>query len=124
MTIRTSENSKNIITTLTSSLSLGTENFIARIAIVYSLKHHNGQLDLNNLADSKGKEYSRKVLLGNHDKEYVGMICHVHMIRETSPLIPKLLKYHLDRGLHLIQNFKDERPRINTIEFIYALTSD
>ena len=124
MTIRTSENSKTIISALTYSLALGAENIIARIAIVYSLKHHQGELDLNSLEDSKGKEYSRKVLLGTHDKVYVGMICQVHMIRETSPLLAKILKYHLDRGLRLIQEFKDARPRINTIEFLNGLASD
>jgi len=123
MTIRTSENSKNIISTLTSSLSLGTENIIARIAIVYSLKNHTGELDLNVLEDSKGKEYTRKVLLGTHDKTYVGMICAVHKIRETSPLLAKILKYHLDRGLKMIEQYKNERPRINSMELIIGLSN-
>jgi DNA sulfur modification protein DndE len=124
MTIRTSENSKNIISTLTSSLSLGTENIIARIAIVYSLKNHVGELDLNILEDSKGKEYTRRVLLGVHDKTYVGMICAVHKIRETSPLLPKILKFHLDRGLKMIEQFKNERPRINSMELIVGLANE
>ena len=122
MTIRTSEKSKNVISTLTRSFSLGAENVIARIAIVYSLKNYFEDLDFTILEDSKGKEYSRKVLFGTHDKTYVGIICHAHKIRETSPLLPKIIKFHLDRGLNLLEEFKNDRPKINTYEFISGLT--
>jgi len=124
VTIRTSEKSKNVISNLTRSFSLGAENVIARIAIVYSLKNYYEDLDFNNLEDSKGKEYSRKVLFGTHDKTYVGLICYTHKIRETSPLLPKIIKFHLDRGLNLLEEFKNDRPRINTYEFISGLTTE
>ena len=124
MTIRTSEKSKKIITMLTSSFSLGAENVIARIAIVYSLKNFYEDMDFTVIDDSKGKEYSNKVLFGSHEKTYVGIICFVHKIRETSPLLPKIIKFHLDRGLHLLEDYKNDRPRISTYEFINGLHLD
>ena len=63
--IRTCEANRAVISALTSKLQLGTENVIARLALAYSLSHEQ-QLNLKEIKDSKGKEYSKKVLFGDN----------------------------------------------------------
>ena len=63
--IRTSKENKEVVTQLTSKLNLGTENVIARIAIAHSLAQGK-KLDLKDLKDSGGKEYSKAVLFGDN----------------------------------------------------------
>lgn len=96
--IKTSRVNKEIITELTRKWNLGAENVIARMALGYSLEH-DGQLDLKDLQDSGGKEYSRKVLLGNYEDIYLGMILSKYQLDKNNSLIQKYVKLHLDFGL-------------------------
>ena len=63
--IRTSEENKQRVQELTSKLALGTENVIARLAMAYSISK-DYKLDIQNIKDSKGKEYSKRVLFGEN----------------------------------------------------------
>ena len=63
--IRTSKENKEIVSQLSRKLNLGTENIIARIALTYSLSQDR-KLDIKNLQNSTGKEYSKAVLFGNY----------------------------------------------------------
>lgn len=96
--IKTSKANKAIITQLTRKYNLGAENVIARIALAYSLEH-GGLLDLKDLQDSGGKEYSKSVLLGDKEDIYIGIICIHYDLNKTHPDIPKYLKMHIDQGL-------------------------
>lgn len=99
--IRTSEENREIITMLTYKLQLGTENVIARIALAYSLAQEK-KLELKDLQDSKGKEYSQKVLFGDQLPYYVAAICQFYNINKTDGNIPRYIKMHIDNGLGLL----------------------
>ena len=101
--IRTSKENKEVVTELTRKLNLGAENVVARLAIAHSLKEGK-KLDLKNLADSSGKEYSRKVLLGEYENIYLGMICNLYGIYKNDKDLGRLIKLHLDEGLNTINN--------------------
>lgn len=99
--IRTSKENKELVSELTRKHSLGAENIIARLAIAHSLKEGK-KLDLKNLADSSGKEYSRKVLLGEYENIYLGMICNLYGVYMNDKDLGRLVKLHLDEGIKTI----------------------
>ena len=59
--IKTSKENKEVVTLLTNKLNLGAENAIARIALTYSLSLGE-KLNIKDIQNSSGKEYSSKVL--------------------------------------------------------------
>ena len=99
--IRTSKENKVLITQLTRQYNLGAENVIARIAIAHSLEQGE-KLELAELKDSGGKEYSKGVLLGDMEDIYIGMICSFYRIHRSNQDLGKYVKGHLDDGLFLI----------------------
>lgn len=99
--IKTSKENKELVTQLTRKLNLGAENVVARLAIAHSLKEGK-KLDLKDLSDSGGKEYSRKVLFGEYENIYLGMICNLYGIYKNDKDLGRLVKLHLDEG---IKNF-------------------
>ena len=99
--IRSSKENKELITKLTREHNLGAENIIARLAIGTSLGS-GVKLDLQNIANSSGKEYSRKVLLGEYDDYYIALIASHYNLHISHPDIGKYLKMHLDDGVNLI----------------------
>src|SRR5690554_6702890 len=109
--IRTSKENKELVTELTNKHSLGAENVIARLAIAHSLKEGK-KLDLKNLADSGGKEYSRKVLFGEYENIYLGMICNLYGIHRNDKNLGRLVKLHLDDGLDLIKRMEDKSSNL------------
>jgi DNA sulfur modification protein DndE len=96
--IRTSKKNKELVSLLTRKHNLGAENVIARIAIAYSLEQGE-KLDLADLKDSGGKEYSKAVLLGDKEDIYVGMICSFYGIHRSNQDVGKYVKLHLDEGI-------------------------
>jgi len=115
--IKTSEDNKLRVTELTNSLQLGAENVIARIALSYSLSKEE-KLDLKNIKDSKGKEYSNKVLFGNYLPFYVALVCQHYEIYKTNSEIPKYLKLHIDHGLELIHEEWLDNPNLAGIDML------
>ncbi len=73
------KSNKIIVSELTRKLGLGPENIVARIAFAYSLANEN-LLKLNQIQDSKGKEYSKNVLFGNYYKYYISLICQKYKL--------------------------------------------
>lgn len=96
--IRTSKKNKEVVTKLTQKFGLRKENAIARIALAFSLEH-DGRLDLSQIQDSGGKEYSRKVLFGENEDFYLGILCEKYQISKSSPDISRYTKAHIDNGL-------------------------
>jgi DNA sulfur modification protein DndE len=109
--IRTSKENKELVTQLTRQHNLGAENVIARIAIAHSLEQGQ-KLDLADLKDSGGKEYSKAVLLGDKEDIYLGMICIFYGIHRSSHDLGKYVKLHLDDGLNS-DLIKDNIPLIH-----------
>jgi DNA sulfur modification protein DndE len=99
--IKTSKENKEVVTKLTNKLNLGAENVIARVALAYSLAQDE-KLDLKDLKDSGGKEYSKSVLFGDQYDIYLGMICSKYNMYPSNKDVQKYLKLHLDNGLSRI----------------------
>ena len=101
--IKTSKSNKEIVTDLTNKLNLGAENVIARIAFTYSLANQR-KLNLLEIKDAQGKEYSSKVLFGDNTDIYLAMICIHYNLYKTDKDIAKYIKMHVDDGLELLYN--------------------
>ena len=108
--IKTSKANKEVITKLTQKNNLGAENVIARIALAHSLENEK-KLSLQDLKDSGGKEYSRKVLFGNYEQYYLALVAQNYNLHISHQDLGKYVKLHLDDGLlkvekELKKNFK------------------
>jgi DNA sulfur modification protein DndE len=106
--IKTSEENREVISELTSKLALGKENVIARIALGYSLSFEK-RLSLLEIHDSRGKEYTRRILLGDHESIYVALVCQLYEISTENPDLGKYVKLHVDDGLErLYKRFMED----------------
>jgi DNA sulfur modification protein DndE len=121
--IKTSKENKEIVSHLTRKLGLGTENIIARIAYSYSLSKGN-QLDLNNIENSMGKEYSKSVLFGDYADIYMAMVCTHYNLYKTDKDIAKYIKMHVDEGLQLLNKEVEERSNIDGFDFLTEKIND
>lgn len=118
--IRTSIKNKNVVTDLTRKIGLGPENTVARLAFAYSLAKGRN-LDLQNIQDSKGKEYSKNVLFGKNLTYYVALICQQYNIYKTDKDIPKYIKLHIDDGLELLSKEYDKKRNVSGLDFVLSL---
>mgnify|MGYP004595230071 CR=1 FL=1 len=80
--IKTSKANKLVVTDLSRKFNLGAENTIARIAIAYSLSKGD-KMNLANISDSQGKEYSKNVLFGSYYPFYISLICVKYGLYKT-----------------------------------------
>ncbi len=115
--IKTSEFNRTVVSELTSRLSMGPENVIARIALAYSVSQGR-KLKLAQRADSKGKEYSSKVLFGEHPEIYTAIICQLYNINAVNLDVPKYIKMHVDDGLELISAVIEDNPNLPLFDFV------
>ena len=115
--IKTSKDNKEVVVNLTRKLNLGTENNIARIALTYSLSK-DLKLDIQDLKDSGGKEYSKSVLFGDYYDYYVGLISVHYNLYKSDKEIPKYIKLHIDHGLSLLNEEVNQRSNIDGFEFL------
>lgn len=115
--IKTSRENKEIVSRLTRKLNLGTENIIARIAYTYSLSKDR-ELDLSEIKDSQGKEYSKSVLFGDNLPYYVSLVCVHYNLYKTDKDIPKYIKMHVDDGLELLDKEIQDNPNLDGFEFV------
>jgi DNA sulfur modification protein DndE len=115
--IKTSKENKEVVSLLTRKLGLGTENVIARIAYTYSLSQ-DIKLDLNDIKDAGGKEYSKSVLFGDYYDMYLGLLCVHYGLYKTDKDIGRYIKMHVDEGLQLLNNEVNERSNIDGFDFL------
>lgn len=115
--IKTSKANKDIVSRLTNKLNLGTENVIARLALTYSLSKDQC-MDLKNIADAQGKEYSTKVLFGEQVDYYIAMVCVHYNIYSHDKDLAKYVKMHVDDGLELINAEVERQKNITGYEFL------
>lgn len=101
---------------LTRKLNLGAENVIARIAFAYSLSKDK-QLDLKQIQDAQGKEYTAKILFGEYLPYYVAMICVQYDLYKDNKDIGRYIKMHVDDGLELIHK-EFAKSNLSGIEFL------
>jgi len=115
--IKTSKENREIVAKLTRKLNLGSENIIARIAFVYSISK-NRILNLTEIKDSQGKEYSKNVLFGDYLPYYVSLACVHYNLYKTDKDIPKFIKMHVDDGLQLIYAEIQDNPNLDGFDFL------
>lgn len=115
--IKTSRSNREIVTELSQRFNLGAENTIARIALVYSLSQGR-KLDLSNISDSQGKEYSKNVLFGSNLPFYIGLVCVHYNLYKTDEDIPKYIKMHIDDGLELMNKELKDNPNLNGMDYL------
>ena len=118
--IRTCEANRAVISALTSKLQLGTENVIARLALAYSLSHEQ-QLNLKEIKDSKGKEYSKTVLFGDNLPYYIATIAQLYSIHKSSREIPRYIKLHIDNGIELLGKEILDNPNQLVFDFLLKI---
>jgi len=121
--IKTSEDNKQRVSELTYKLQLGAENIIARIALAYSLSK-SIKLDLKNIKDAKGKEYSNRVLFGENLPFYIALVCQHYEIYKSNSEVPKYLKLHIDHGLELIYNEMMDNPNLAGTDMLLNFISE
>jgi len=115
--IKTSKENKEVVALLTRKLGLGTENVIARIAYTYSLSQDK-KLNLNDIKDAGGKEYSKSVLFGDYYDMYLGLICVHYGLYKTDKDIGRYIKMHVDDGLQLLNDEVNDRSNIDGFDFL------
>jgi DNA sulfur modification protein DndE len=115
--IKTSKENKEVVALLTRKLGLGTENVIARMAFTYSISQDK-KLDLNDIKDAGGKEYSKSVLFGEYYDIYLGLLCVHYGLYKTDKDIGRYIKMHVDEGLQLLNQEVNERSNIDGFDFL------
>lgn len=121
--IKTSKENRELVSKLTRKLNLGTENIIARISYTYSLSQER-ILDISEIKNSQGKEYSKAVLFGNNLPYYVSLVCVHYGLYKTDKDIPKYIKMHIDDGLELINEELEENPNLDGFDFVIEKIED
>lgn len=115
--IKTSKENKAVVVSLTNKLTLGTENIISRIAFAHSLA--SGRLlELKEIKDFGGKEYSEKVLFGEFASYYVALICVQYNIYSSDKDVARYIKMHIDDGLELLNEEFETNRNTTGFEFI------
>jgi DNA sulfur modification protein DndE len=115
--IKTSKENKEVVAVLTRKLGLGTENIIARMAFTYSLSQDR-KLDLNNILDAGGKEYSKSVLFGDNYDIYLGLLCVHYGLYKTDKDIGRYIKMHVDDGLQLLNEEVNNLANMDGFDFL------
>jgi DNA sulfur modification protein DndE len=115
--IRTSKENKEVVSQLTRKLNLGTENYVSRIALTYSLSKDR-ILDIKDIQNSSGKEYSKSVLFGDYIDYYVGMVALHYGIHVSDKDLGKYVKMHIDDGLNLLNEEVASNSNIDGFDFL------
>lgn len=115
--IKTSKKNREVVAQLTRKLNLGKENIIARMALTHSLSTDR-KLELKDIKDAGGKEYSKGVLLGDYEDIYIGLVCIHYGLYKTDKNIPKYLKLHIDDGLELMNKHITENPKLDGFDLL------
>ena len=115
--IKTTKANRDVVTQLTRRLGLGTENVVARIAFAYSLSKDR-KLNLTQIGDSSGKEYSKSVLFGDYNDIYIGLLSVHYGIYKTDKDIAKYIKMHVDDGLTLLNNEVNVLSNMDGFDFL------
>ncbi len=115
--IRTSKENRDVVAQLTRKLNLGTENIISRIALTYSLSQDK-KLNIKDIQNSSGKEYSRSVLFGDYLDYYLGMVALHYGIHISDKDLGKYVKLHIDDGLQLLNDEINSNNNIDGFDFL------
>ena len=115
--IKTSKENRDVVAVLTRKLNLGTENIISRIALTHSLSLDR-KLDLSEIQNSGGKEYSTKVLFGDYADFYLSMVALHYNLHISDKDLGKYIKMHIDDGLSLINEEFSNNTNMDGFDFL------
>lgn len=115
--IRTSKENRDVVAQLTRKLNLGTENIISRIALTYSLSLDR-KMDITNIQNSSGKEYSSKVLFGDYMDYYLGIVALYYNLHISDKDLAKYVKMHIDDGLELLNDEVHSKSNLDGFDFL------
>lgn len=117
--IRTSEANKTIVSELTRRMfpQGQSENVISRIALAYSLSQEV-RLDLNDIRDTRGKEYKEETLFGAYRTYYVALVCQHYGIHKDDINLPRYLKMHVDDGLEKLNKLFAASKSYTGLDFL------
>lgn len=118
--IRTSEANKIVVSELTRRMfpqGGQSENIISRIALAYSISR-GPRLDVDDMADSKGKEYKEDTLFGGNKAYYVALICQHYGIYKEDLNLPRYLKMHVDDGLERLNKLFTDNRNYTGLDFL------
>ena len=118
--IKTSKENRDVVAVLTRKLNLGTENIISRIALTHSLSLDR-KLDLSEIQNSGGKEYSTKVLFGDYADFYLSMVALHYNLHISDKDLGKYIKMHIDDGLILINEEVNNNTNMDGFEFLIGM---
>ena len=121
--IRTCRDNREIVAKLTNRLGLGAENMISRIALTYSIAREK-KLEIKDIKDSQGKEYARKVLLGNKPEFYEALVAQHYQIHRSDQDLPKYVKLHIDDGLEILNEEFEKGNFLDQFDFILELIEE
>ena len=118
--IKTSEANKTVVTELTRKFfpQGGPENFVARVALAYSLSKGVRFESLDAAKDNRGKEYKEDILFGNHRDLYVALVCQHYHLHHSDRDLPKYLKMHIDDGLERLDRMFKEGGSYSGFDFL------
>ena len=116
MILRTAKENREIVANLTRKLNLGTENHIARIAFAYSISR--GKLNLLEIKNSSGKEYSKSVFFGDNYELYTGLISVKYGLHSSDRDIPRYIKMHIDHGLEKLNLLFEKNKKFDLFHFL------
>lgn len=115
--IKTSKENKEIVSQLTRKLNLGTENIVSRIALTYSLSKDR-KLNIKDIQNSSGKQYTKAVLFGDYVDYYVGMVALHYGIHVSDKDLGKYMKMHIDDGLNILNEEIASNSNIDGFDFL------
>ena len=116
MILRTAKENREIVASLTRKLNLGSENHIARIAFAYSISRE--KLNLLEIKNSNGKEYSKSVFFGDNYELYTGLISVKYGLHSSDKDIPRYIKLHVDEGLFQLQELFDKNKNFEVFDLL------
>ena len=116
MNLKTSKNNRETVAELTRKLNLGHENHIARIAFSYSITQE--KLNLLDIQNSSGKEYSKSVFFGENYEIYAGMVSVKYNLHSSDKDIPRYIKMHVDDGLMKLKELLGDRKLMSIKDLV------
>jgi len=116
MILKTTKENREIVANLSRKLSLGSENHIARIAFAHSISKE--KLNLLDIKNSGGKEYSKSVFFGDNYELYSGLISVKYNLHSSDKDISRYIKMHVDNGLERINQFFENKKNYDLLDLI------
>ena len=118
--IKTSEANKVIVSELTRRMFPPgqSENVVSRIALAFSISSGKRLDVIEDMRDSRGKEYKEETLFGANRAYYVALVCQHYGIHKEDLNVPRYLKMHVDDGLTRLNQLFANNKSYSGLDFL------